>query len=170
MITKGLLVLGSAIPAIAGALVQRQSTPLDDCPGYTASNVQNDGSRVTADLSLAGTACNAYSEDLFDLKLEVEYQTGTSLALSTCGQDAKFLQQRTDSMLRFTTLLSKSTKSRNPSGPVLPMMKILTRRAQPCPSPGLTARSHLPFSAGRQTRRCSTPLQLLSSLRLSISG
>jgi alpha-glucosidase len=76
MITKGLLALGSAIPALAGSLVQRQSTPLDDCPGYAVSNVQNDGSRVTADLTLAGTACNAYGDDLTDLKLEVEYQTG----------------------------------------------------------------------------------------------
>ncbi|USP81884.1 glycoside hydrolase family 31 protein [Curvularia clavata] len=75
MIAKGLVVLGSAIPAIAGSLVQRQSSSLDDCPGYKASNVQNDGSRVTADLTLAGTACNVYGEDLTDLKLEVEYQT-----------------------------------------------------------------------------------------------
>ncbi|KAH7552291.1 glycosyl hydrolases family 31-domain-containing protein [Bipolaris maydis] len=75
MVTKGLLALGSAIPALAGSLVPRQSTPLDDCPGYAVSNVQNDGSRVTADLTLAGTACNAYGEDLTDLKLEVEYQT-----------------------------------------------------------------------------------------------
>lgn len=77
MITKGLVVLGSAIPALAGSLAQRQSSSLDDCPGYKASNVQNDGSRVTADLTLAGTACNVYGDDLTDLKLEVEYQTGT---------------------------------------------------------------------------------------------
>jgi len=76
MITKGLLVLGSAIPALAGALVERQSSSLASCPGYTASNVQDDGSKVTADLALAGTACNVYGDDLTDLKLEVEYQTG----------------------------------------------------------------------------------------------
>ena len=76
MIAKGLVVLGSALPALAGSLVQRQDLSLDDCPGYKASNVQNDSSRVTADLTLAGTACNVYGEDLTDLKLEVEYQTG----------------------------------------------------------------------------------------------
>ncbi|KAF1831896.1 hypothetical protein BDW02DRAFT_504169 [Decorospora gaudefroyi] len=75
MITKNLFVLGSAIPAFAGSLVQRQSSSLADCPGYTASNVQDNGSKVTADLSLAGTACNVYGDDLNDLRLEVEYQT-----------------------------------------------------------------------------------------------
>jgi alpha-glucosidase len=76
MIGKALILLGSALPALATELVKRQSSSLDSCPGYTASNVQNDGSKVTADLSLAGTACNVYGDDLTDLKLEVEYQTG----------------------------------------------------------------------------------------------
>ncbi|KAH9878027.1 hypothetical protein J1614_003244 [Plenodomus biglobosus] len=75
MITKGLLVLGATVPALAGSLVKRQSSSLEACPGYTASNVQNDGSRVTANLALAGTACNVYGDDLTDLRLEVEYQT-----------------------------------------------------------------------------------------------
>jgi alpha-glucosidase len=76
MITKGLFALGAAVPALASSLVQRQSSSLEGCPGYTASNLQNDGSRVTADLTIAGTACNVYGDDLTDLKLEVEYQTG----------------------------------------------------------------------------------------------
>ncbi|KAJ5272341.1 hypothetical protein N7478_007466 [Penicillium angulare] len=46
------------------------------CPGYKASNVKlNHGAIVSADLTLAGTACNIYGTDLHDLKLEVEYQT-----------------------------------------------------------------------------------------------
>ncbi|KAB2108598.1 putative alpha/beta-glucosidase [Alternaria gaisen] len=79
MITKGLLALGTAVPALAGSLVQRQSSSLEGCPGYTASNLKDDGSRVTADLSLAGAACNVYGEDMTDLKLEVEYQTADRL-------------------------------------------------------------------------------------------
>jgi alpha-glucosidase len=79
MISKGLILLGSVIPAFAGSLAERQASSLDSCPGYTASNVQDSGSRVTADLSLAGTACNVYGDDLTDLKLEVEYQTGKML-------------------------------------------------------------------------------------------
>jgi alpha-glucosidase len=76
MISKGLVLLGAALPALATSLVKRQSSSLESCPGYTASNVQDNGSRVTADLALAGTACNVYGDDLTDLKLEVEYQTG----------------------------------------------------------------------------------------------
>lgn len=77
MITKRLVLLGSALPAVlASSLAKRQSSSLDDCPGYTASNVQDNGSTVTADLALAGTACNVYGEDLVNLKLLVEYQTG----------------------------------------------------------------------------------------------
>jgi alpha-glucosidase len=50
----------------------------DSCPGYKASNVQRSDTRLTADLTLAGTACNTYSEDLQDLKFLAEWQTGKS--------------------------------------------------------------------------------------------
>jgi alpha-glucosidase len=49
---------------------------IDDCPGYNASNVVSTSSRLTADLNLAGDACNLYSRDAHDLKLLVELQTG----------------------------------------------------------------------------------------------
>ncbi len=53
------------------------SQSADDCPGYTASNVQYGTGEVTADLKLAGEPCNAYGTDLRDLRLLVEYQTST---------------------------------------------------------------------------------------------
>ncbi len=46
------------------------------CPGYTATNIDITDSGLTADLTLAGTACNVYSEDLQELKLVVEHQAG----------------------------------------------------------------------------------------------
>ena len=46
-----------------------------DCPGYEASNVVKSESSLTADLKIAGSACNVYGDDLTDLKLLVEYQT-----------------------------------------------------------------------------------------------
>ncbi len=46
------------------------------CPGYAASSVKQAGTTLTADLTLAGSPCNAYGTDLKDLKLLVEYQTG----------------------------------------------------------------------------------------------
>lgn len=51
---------------------------IDDCPGYTLSNVAESDSQITGDLILAGSACNIYGEDLTNLKLLVEYQTSKS--------------------------------------------------------------------------------------------
>ncbi|KAK0256166.1 hypothetical protein LTR35_018277, partial [Friedmanniomyces endolithicus] len=67
------LVSASPVPA----LLSRQSTDTADvsaCPGYKAGNVQTSDTGLTASLSLAGTACNAYGTDLTDLTLTVEYQ------------------------------------------------------------------------------------------------
>ena len=49
------------------------------CPGYSASNVQYSGTGVTADLALAGPACNVYGTDIESLSLTVEYQTDARL-------------------------------------------------------------------------------------------
>lgn len=68
-------------PGTATALVTRAGADPNTCPGYTASNVVTTDSTLTADLTLAGTACNVYSEDLQDLKLLVEQQNGMHLLL-----------------------------------------------------------------------------------------
>ncbi|KAF2740600.1 hypothetical protein EJ04DRAFT_597543, partial [Polyplosphaeria fusca] len=49
------------------------------CPGYTASNIAKGDASITADLTLAGTGCNAYGNDIIDLVLEVNYQNATRL-------------------------------------------------------------------------------------------
>jgi alpha-glucosidase len=49
---------------------------LDACPGYKATNVEVKGSSLSADLSLAGTPCNVFGQDIAKLKLEVTYETG----------------------------------------------------------------------------------------------
>ncbi|KAK5136148.1 hypothetical protein LTR08_003985 [Meristemomyces frigidus] len=72
------LVSASPVPA----LYPRQSNDTVDlsaCPGYKASNVQTTSTGMTASLSLAGTACDAYGTDLTDLTLTVEYQTDSRL-------------------------------------------------------------------------------------------
>ena len=51
------------------------------CPGYVASNLVQSDTAFTADLKLAGPACNAYGQDLTDLRLDVEYQTGKLLSV-----------------------------------------------------------------------------------------
>lgn len=64
------------------AIRTRDADP-NACPGYTASNVVKTDSSLTADLSLAGAACNVYSDDIKDLKLVVEYQT-SEFTLTQC--------------------------------------------------------------------------------------
>jgi alpha-glucosidase len=54
-------------------------TVLDACPGYKAGNIQSDGTTLTADLTLAGKACNVFGADIQQLKLEVTYETGSSV-------------------------------------------------------------------------------------------
>ncbi|GKT41651.1 alpha-glucosidase [Colletotrichum spaethianum] len=47
--------------------------PQSVCPGYTASNVQTTSHGFTAELDLAGSACNLYGNDVEALSLIVEY-------------------------------------------------------------------------------------------------
>lgn len=46
----------------------------DVCPGYMASNVVETTNGITADLTLAGAACDVYGNEIHDLTLTVEYQ------------------------------------------------------------------------------------------------
>ncbi len=50
--------------------------PLNACPGYKASNVKTSPTGLTANLKLAGSACNVYGTDLDNLVLQVTYETG----------------------------------------------------------------------------------------------
>jgi hypothetical protein len=68
-----------------------------DCPGYSASNVETTDGGMTADLTLAGDACNAYGKDLHDLKFMVEYQTGTLFLARTAALLLGSVVRRLDS-------------------------------------------------------------------------
>ena len=70
--------LAWAIPTPTSDLAARDVVSVSNCPGYEASNVVKSDSGLTADLTLAGDACNAYGDDLKDLKLLVEYQSSKS--------------------------------------------------------------------------------------------
>lgn len=70
----------------SGAALSRKDTgndALKACPGYKASNVKTTDSGLTAELSLAGKACNVYGDDLKDLILEVTYETGKQSNLTS---------------------------------------------------------------------------------------
>ena len=49
---------------------------LDRCPGYNVTNVKSMGPKLSADLVLAGAACNVFGSDARQLKLEVTCETG----------------------------------------------------------------------------------------------
>ncbi|KAF2122790.1 alpha-glucosidase b [Lophiotrema nucula] len=71
------------------------SAPLrraDDCPGYKASNVQTTDNGITADLTLAGSGCNIYGQDLNDLKFLVEYQTDSRVHVIISDKDEQAYQ------------------------------------------------------------------------------
>lgn len=69
-------VLGAAGFILLASLRSVASQGLSSCPGYTASDVAQTDSGLTASLTLAGDGCNVYGYDLPDLTLLVEYQTG----------------------------------------------------------------------------------------------
>lgn len=48
----------------------------ESCPGYALTDIKQTANSLTGSLSLAGDACNAYGEDIKDLRLLVEYQSG----------------------------------------------------------------------------------------------
>jgi alpha-glucosidase len=70
---RRLLVVATVVTA---SILPRTDDPLASCPGYKASNVKTTASTLTADLTLAGSACNVYGTDLASLTLEVVYETG----------------------------------------------------------------------------------------------
>lgn len=61
-------------PLIPNIIDPQAVDPQSVCPGYTASNVVETTNGFTADLTLAGSACNVYGNDIEDLTLRVEYQ------------------------------------------------------------------------------------------------
>jgi alpha-glucosidase len=52
------------------------------CPGYIASDVEQNQFGFTATLSLAGDACNVYGTDIETLNLEVAYQAQDRLSVN----------------------------------------------------------------------------------------
>lgn len=73
----------------SAAILPRDDTANDKlaaCPGYKASNVKTTASGLTADLKLAGKACNVYGDDLKDLTLSVTYETGEPTSVFAAQQ------------------------------------------------------------------------------------
>lgn len=61
-------------PIIPNVVDPEAINPQSVCPGYRAFNVKSTSNGFTADLTLAGDACNVYGNDIESLSLIVEYQ------------------------------------------------------------------------------------------------
>lgn len=68
----------STVTASPYPLARRQNSTDSSCPGYRATDIKTSANGLTAKLTLAGTPCNIYGNDIEDLTLTVEYQTGGS--------------------------------------------------------------------------------------------
>jgi hypothetical protein len=68
--------LALAISLLSPAALAGLTPGTEKCKGYSAANVKKTGSSLSADLNLIGAGCGIYGEDLKQLKLEVNYDTG----------------------------------------------------------------------------------------------
>lgn len=117
--------LGVGLGLAEATALAKRAPNVDACPGYVARNVVSEGGRITADLGLAGTPCGVYGEDLKELKVEVEYQTGafTNCSTNLCVWNEEVvltIRQKPASTSRSTTQTRRCTKSPNPSSPARP--------------------------------------------------
>ncbi|TBU42736.1 glycosyl hydrolases family 31-domain-containing protein [Dichomitus squalens] len=74
-----LSLLTSSFTAEVFATQETFSRNVSTCPGYTLSSLHETKTGLTAALSLAGPACNAFGHDIANLTLEVTYDTQTRL-------------------------------------------------------------------------------------------
>jgi alpha-glucosidase len=74
---RGLCLLLFSGTVAASVLAQKPGGQVGrKCPSYRATDVQETGSSITAQLRLVGQPCNTYGKALEDLVLKVEAQTG----------------------------------------------------------------------------------------------
>lgn len=57
------------------------------CPGYKAANIAETKSGITADLTIAGSNCQAFGNDIANLVLEVNYQAKERLNIRIYPKD-----------------------------------------------------------------------------------
>ncbi|KII83963.1 glycoside hydrolase family 31 protein [Plicaturopsis crispa FD-325 SS-3] len=63
------------------------SLNVSSCPGYTLGSVKETKTGLTAALSLAGPACNAFGQDIANLTIDVTYETTSRLHVKIYDTD-----------------------------------------------------------------------------------
>lgn len=69
----------AAAPSLTPTIYDPEAPDPQQCPGYRASNVVESDHGLTADLTITGPNCQAFGNDVADLKLEVQYQAKSRL-------------------------------------------------------------------------------------------
>ncbi|EGX96320.1 hypothetical protein CCM_00976 [Cordyceps militaris CM01] len=100
---KGLFALVQAALVAVATAAAAHNAAAEECAGYNASDVRMYTHGGTADLRLAGKACNASGHDLEPLKLIVSYDTGkpTKYPWSSTWCPPSAGADRPSSVLRF---------------------------------------------------------------------
>ncbi|PPQ91932.1 hypothetical protein CVT25_000975 [Psilocybe cyanescens] len=78
MIRRWSFLVAALLPTYVFATFVNPSI-LEACPGYSASNVKVRHDGLSADLTLAGSPCNVFGNDVKKLSLEVTYETSDRL-------------------------------------------------------------------------------------------
>lgn len=157
---------------IAFGTVTNPST-LDACPGHDVIRASSTGSSLSADLVLAGNACNVFGKDVSKLKLEVTYETSkrclqfllaflTDLLSSSC--------KSRESTLRLRTPPLNATKSPNLCFPVRRRITLPLRTLPTSSSTTPLHHSHFPCIAPPPLRFYSRPRLIPSYLSHNTSG
>lgn len=71
-------------------------------PGYTLRSIKQTNTGLTASLSLAGPACNAFGQDIANLTIQVTYETSSRYALAS----AFTICSLTSSIFRYEVFMS----------------------------------------------------------------
>ena len=90
-------------PLLPNVLDPRAINAQDACPGYKASQLDENDEGLSAVLTLAGAPCNVYGNDVGVLNLKVEYQADNRLAINISPANLvslKFLLRGNSNMLR----------------------------------------------------------------------
>ncbi|KAJ6533997.1 glycoside hydrolase family 31 protein [Mycena vulgaris] len=65
------------------------SKNVSSCPGYILSSLEENNIGLTAELSLAGTPCNAFGNDIANLTIQVTYESDQRLRVKIADSDNK---------------------------------------------------------------------------------
>jgi alpha-glucosidase len=78
----------------SAAVLGQLPRPAAQCPGYRATNILQGDSYLTADLILIGN-CSSHGQDVANLRLLVEHQTGKAIDLWFPGVTDSFFFRQT---------------------------------------------------------------------------